>query len=99
MTQDEAIKKANELFKEKKPHAVIYGYHVKRGINAKESHEFLDRPIVCETRDKLNLIVKHYLSKDSVTRDEPSKITGLDVLYHALDESVTTKTLKAVKLK
>ena len=46
ITQEEAQKKANELFKEKKPYAVVYGYHIKRGINSKEVHEYLDRPIV-----------------------------------------------------
>lgn len=93
ITQEEALKKANELFKEHEPHAVVYGYHVKRGINAKEVHEYLERPVVCKTKEELKTFVNNYLSKGSVTREFPSKITGLDVLYHGLKENLKTRTL------
>lgn len=97
ITQEEAQKKANELFKEKKPFAVVYGYHIKRGINSKEVHEYLNRPIVCRTREDLNNLVKTYLSKSSATRKNPSRITGLDVLYNALDERFSKRTLRAIR--
>lgn len=94
ITQDEAIKLANKLFKEQKPHAVVYGYHVKRGINAKEVHEFLDNPIVLKTAQDLDLFITRYLSKRTVTRDDPSRMTGVDVLYHELKEGLKNKTYK-----
>lgn len=99
ITQEEALKRANELFKQHSPHAVIYGYHVKRNINAKEVHEYLERPIVCKTKDELKILVNNYLSKESVTREFPSKITGFDVLYHELYEGLKTRTLWTVDKK
>lgn len=84
-TQIDAIKKANKIMKEKKPYAVVYGYHIKRGINAKEVHEYLDTPIVCTTQEKLRALTNEYLTK-KVTRSEPVKITGFDILFHEVEE-------------
>lgn len=96
ITQDEALKLANELIKKDNPYAVVYGYHIKRGINAKEAHEYLDKPIVCETKADLDDIIHNFLSKEHVTRDNPVRVTGFDVLYHPLTENIgpRARTLK-----
>lgn len=88
ITQDEALKKADKLFRQEKPHAVVYGYHIKRGPRSKEVHEFLDRPIICKTKEHLEMLMKNYLSKE---KSKSSNITGLDVLYAPLDEKLKTK--------
>lgn len=94
ISQEQALKLANELFKEQNPYGVVYGYHVKRGINAKETHEYLDRPIVLKTETDLEVLIQKFLSKTSVTRQSPSRITGFDVLYHKLREGLKNKTYK-----
>lgn len=99
ITQEEVLKKANELFKQHKSHVVVYGYHVKRGINTKETHEYLQRPIVCKTKDELKVLVHNYLSQESATRKFPSRITGFDVLYHGLKENLKTRTLWTLSKK
>ena len=94
ITQQEALEIANELFLEQRPYAVDYGYHIKRGVNAKEVHEFLESPLIMKTKADMETLIRNFLSKEKVTRDNPSRVTGFDVLYQPINEGLKTKTIK-----
>lgn len=99
-TQIQAQKIANDIFKKEKPYAVIYGYSIQRGINANVVKEYLDSPIVCETKEKFEELTMKYLSKSSATRKVPTRIVGFEVLYSVFDESFGQRTIrKSFKIK
>ena len=81
-TLEDAIKKADKLFRAEKPFAVIYGYKRKSNVNANTESIFLESPLVVKTQENYASLSKKLVNPEKVTRDNHVRIIGLITLFN-----------------